>query len=310
MKRKLVKQGKDTLTLSLPKKWIIKNKLSITDEIELIEKGNDLIVRSQTYVPEKKKLSISADKVEKAFSKYIRSACVLGYDSIVIEYSKQSQLDTIKKTLQNDVFGYEIMNQEEGNVIINNVSEPKKDQFRPSLERNYKVVFSMLKSLLVNIKESNFSNISNIEQLEMTNNKLTSFNKNILILDDTFKREISIIYYVILEYLEKIADEVLYLSTYLNGKRAKEAIDSNLILFLEEIINLFDMLLDAQFKGISSKHLDEYGKHRLINYKKLELSSDFNDIETATLHYLITIVQYIGTCFYQLIKLDILDKNI
>ena len=47
MKRKLVKQGAATMMISLPSKWIKENGLDKGDEIELIEQGGELLIKSR-----------------------------------------------------------------------------------------------------------------------------------------------------------------------------------------------------------------------------------------------------------------------
>ena len=46
MKRKVIKQGPATLMISLPSKWAKNIGLKQGDEVELIEKGNGLLISS------------------------------------------------------------------------------------------------------------------------------------------------------------------------------------------------------------------------------------------------------------------------
>ena len=47
MKRKIVKHGNSTLTVSLPSKWAKNNSLKQGDEIDVIENGKELILNSK-----------------------------------------------------------------------------------------------------------------------------------------------------------------------------------------------------------------------------------------------------------------------
>ena len=47
MRRKIIKQGHNTLTITLPSKWVRANKVVPTDEIDVVEKGNKLIISKE-----------------------------------------------------------------------------------------------------------------------------------------------------------------------------------------------------------------------------------------------------------------------
>ena len=50
MRRKLIKQGIDTYTLSLPVKWIRKNNLKASEEVDIGEEGSNLMVTFSKFV--------------------------------------------------------------------------------------------------------------------------------------------------------------------------------------------------------------------------------------------------------------------
>jgi len=47
MKRKIIKQGHNTLTMTLPSEWVKKLNLKAGDEIDLNEKGGSLMVNGK-----------------------------------------------------------------------------------------------------------------------------------------------------------------------------------------------------------------------------------------------------------------------
>ena len=61
MKRKLVSQGRATLTISLPSKWLKTFGLKAGDDIDIEEKGADLIVKTERGVTTDGDWRFSAD---------------------------------------------------------------------------------------------------------------------------------------------------------------------------------------------------------------------------------------------------------
>ena len=47
MKRRIIKQGHNTLTITLPSKWAKKFNINPGDEVELIEQGKDLKIATE-----------------------------------------------------------------------------------------------------------------------------------------------------------------------------------------------------------------------------------------------------------------------
>ena len=62
MRKKLVKQGHSTLTITIPAKWARENKLKAGDELELNTKQNSLII-STTEIP-KESQALAVNTIE------------------------------------------------------------------------------------------------------------------------------------------------------------------------------------------------------------------------------------------------------
>ena len=64
MKRKIIKQGHNTLTVTLPSKWVKDLNLSAGDEIELIEKDKSILITSEKHNGEIKSIAFVPGKRE------------------------------------------------------------------------------------------------------------------------------------------------------------------------------------------------------------------------------------------------------
>ena len=49
MKRKIIKQGHNTLTVTLPSEWVKKLNLNAGDEIDLVEDNSSLVINGKQH---------------------------------------------------------------------------------------------------------------------------------------------------------------------------------------------------------------------------------------------------------------------
>ena len=91
MKRKIIKQGISTLTISLPSKWVKQFNLEGGDEVEVIESDQNLIISTSQRIKAK---SITLDITglpDKIVWRYFTALYMSGYDEILIRFSEPKQ---------------------------------------------------------------------------------------------------------------------------------------------------------------------------------------------------------------------------
>ena len=92
MRRKLVRQGKSTLTVSLPKKWIEKNELNEDNDVEIQEIENILQISLDSNIIKKNKeieLFLSNEH-KKVIKLILRMLYKLGYHKIKLNFKTYS----------------------------------------------------------------------------------------------------------------------------------------------------------------------------------------------------------------------------
>ena len=108
MKRKIVKHGYSTLTVSLPSKWVKTNKVKEGQHIEFkTTKDGLLISTDQEHHDEKIEITISTDK-EWYVNRILRHLYTHGYDEIKIHYTKSEHIKDIRKAIE-PLTGFEII---------------------------------------------------------------------------------------------------------------------------------------------------------------------------------------------------------
>ena len=130
MKRKIVRQGSATMMVSLPSKWIKKNNLNKGDEINIIEKGNDLVITPEESKETKKEAVIDIQYLtETSIRALIINAYRLGHDKIKISFKHKDTQKIIDKIIKSHLIGFEIIKKGESYCEIENITEPAKEQF-------------------------------------------------------------------------------------------------------------------------------------------------------------------------------------
>ncbi|MBT3298398.1 phosphate uptake regulator PhoU [archaeon] len=117
MQRKLVKQGKGALTVSLPKKWLDLNNLKVGDLVEVNEEGSKVSISGKGTKINKIK-QINLDKTNNLHLRsLIASAYKRGYDEIIIKIKEDSDLSIINEVI-NSFTGLEIISSNNKRYVI------------------------------------------------------------------------------------------------------------------------------------------------------------------------------------------------
>ncbi|MBW3011370.1 hypothetical protein KY326_04070, partial [Candidatus Woesearchaeota archaeon] len=153
MKRKLVKQGTATLTVSLPTSWTNKFRLKPGDEIDIEEISGDLFLRSKKeFKIQKSKIDIT-DLPAALVHRYILSAYKKGSDEIDVVFTnsalknmKDGKVSSTARFVQeivNNLVGVEVIDQGKSFVKIKQISEVSQEEFENILRRIFLLLLSM-----------------------------------------------------------------------------------------------------------------------------------------------------------------------
>ena len=185
MKRKVIKQGNNTLTITLPREWTNRLDLQPGDEVELDDLGFQLSVSS-----DKKEdlLRIEMDITDLDFSSIlheIRSAYRMGYDDILLTYSNNEAISfqdgkkyKIRNIIQNEVkqlVGVEVINQKDDFSHIKDISATSEKEFDNILRRIFLILVDIGDDLVKGAKDFNKDLLDHIYEKHVTITKFISF---------------------------------------------------------------------------------------------------------------------------------------
>jgi phosphate uptake regulator len=158
--RNLVKLGTNSLVLTIPKSWIDKNKLNKGDIVYILEKNNDIVIRTDNKPIEEIKeiiIEYSLKNHIELRSKLI-SAYTTGYDLIKIKKNRDSETKAIKEAVHNLV-GLEIIEQTKNFIVAHELLDIEKSSIKNITRRVDYIVRGMLEDILTCKTKNEFQNI-------------------------------------------------------------------------------------------------------------------------------------------------------
>ena len=286
MKRKVVRHGSATLTISLPSKWAKKFDIKRGDELEIEEEGGSLTISTEKDL----RLNEGEFVIDHGTTSYIRSiisnSYKKGYDVINLKFEEPNIIVTIQKVVDG-LLGYEIVEQGQGYCIIKNVAPGLETEFESMLKKSFFMTLTMGEICLKDIQDKELKNYEEIRQMKDNITKFTNFCKR---LTNKTKKNLdsNSFAYLIIWSLEKIANEYKYIyrysSKYAQIQSSKKTLDyfknTNQLLrlyfdgfykkenkIIKNITTLKDQYLYQDFYDIlkQTKHLDSVVIHHLAN---------------------------------------------
>jgi phosphate uptake regulator len=316
MKRKVIKQGHSTLTITLPSKWVKKFDIKAGDELDLIEQKKSIVLNTQKVV-DIGEISIDvSDLPTQLLWRFIISSYRAGYDKIkvtfenkgndhkklytafsynTIEYLsnkkhllKMSQIETIQ-ALVNRLIGMEIIDQKKNYCIIKEMGEISYKEFDNSLRR----IFLLIKDMSSQIQESFKGDKSNLKSVHIVDTNLDRFEDFCLrVLNKKGYSDFNktpIVFSTIF-LLELIGDEYKDISISLLSTRSES---KEFIQALDNLIDLFNKLYILFYKFDKEKVKEIYKNHEEWNLFNKKISPDLNAKEKEMIHHLKNINDYI-----------------
>ena len=165
MRRKLIRQGKSTLTVSLPKKWVEKNNLNDDDEIEINDENNLLTLSCFGSVKKRKKeieINLTSEHI-KVIKLLFRMIYKLGYHKIKIRFQNKSAIKKIKQILRNHLIGFEIVKFSDNSCEIDSITEPSTEKVEVLTSRIFHIIENCFDILINDLKNNDLESFQQIK---------------------------------------------------------------------------------------------------------------------------------------------------
>jgi len=301
MRRKLVKQGHNTLTMSLPRKWCERNKLEEGEDIDVIEKGEYLLLS--------KEISKGAGKVSVDVTGLDRSTIILliaslyryGYDFISIItkdrkavyhlHDKEVNIQSIIHFAVSRLLGAEIVSSTNESFKIEVIAEESREKFDTVLRRIFRLLIEMFEGFIEGIKKKDKAAIENVLLQHENIKKFINYGLRLLNKFGYKDAEKTTFYFSIISFLEKIDEIIKNFSGYVINEGTLN-LSKKFSSLLEEILNSTKLYYNLFYK-YDIKQISQLHKNRDLFKRRLYKS--YKDLSKDDLFVLSNMMQIFDT---------------
>ncbi|MBW2988282.1 hypothetical protein DRJ48_02250 [Candidatus Woesearchaeota archaeon] len=261
MKRRVIRQGHGTFTITLPKKWCEQQGIQPGDEIEVEIEEDCLRVSSE---PKKKgsKIHIDITGLDRCSILYsIRNAYRMGYD--VIELTFENSSTVYYRTLEsvsvlsvvhyevNNLIGVEVIHQTSNSCTIKDISSPSSEEFETILRRIFILMTQTAEDLVSGIENFDLDLVRTTEEKHDTITKFVSYCLRLINKrrDIPYKQH-ALVYHIIAN-IDKIVDIFKYTARnflYYNKPMGKHSIE-----LMKQMVHSLKLYYEFFYKFDSNK---------------------------------------------------------
>ncbi|MFC1753811.1 AbrB/MazE/SpoVT family DNA-binding domain-containing protein [Thermoproteota archaeon] len=282
MKRKLVKQGRNALTVTIPAQWTKKYSLNPGDEVEVEETDRNIQISTEKEIKKgKTKIDISGLDPYLVWNLF-NVAYRKGYDEIelffenskVLDRKKNKEVETIDhiKRIVNRIIGMDILRYGKNYCMIKEISKASADEFDNIMNRLFLSLINMGTDLLEAVKKDDNESLKIIStHTEENMNKLTDYCFRILNKIGYHDETSTIFMYQTVSLIENAAD------CYADIAR-KHSKDQKIVSLTEKSIELIKMVY-SMFSKKDSKNISEIHKLKLEMKKECLKIMNTNDAD-------------------------------
>lgn len=291
MKRKVIKQGNNTLTITLPRNWTQKYSVKAGDEIEIDNKDGNLIIcpyKNSTEEIIKLNLSnLSFNNLRHFFSTFYR----IGYDNIQISFDKPYEFLSVQEEVDK-FMGFEVVSNTKNSCKIKSVATLNEKEFDSMFRKSHQIVLLLFDLLKEDLKKEKYIHKELVNKYRYKNLTLTDYCRRILNKKGLFDDKIDKSVYMLVVKINYICSVLKDIFAYLENK--SYSIDKKVYSFLLEVENMYKLTMEGYFKG-DIKLVDEgiNIKKKIYNDRGIKLLEKTKGKDTVVLTKLYEMVKHI-----------------
>jgi phosphate uptake regulator len=319
MKRKIIKQGHNTLTITLPAEWTKRLNIEAGKEVDIEERDNGLFISTEKN-GKKKHAEFNIEGMDiPTIWKYFMAVYREGCDEVVVRFNpkmefespykfhSQHRLDlkykktrekiTVLEAMQNFVnrfIDFEIVEHGKDYVVIKEMGELTSKEFDNSLRRIFLLIQQMTEETLEAIKTNNPKLLSHTHDVDINLDKFHDYCIRILNRVSNKEPRKTALLFSILYMLELIGDEYKTISHHLLYDFSPKTSLKNIEYLAEVTKKQIDTFYDLYYKFDSKKiaSLSEIDKSLYLTVNNIYKKA--SEDEKEVYHHLRIIGRYIN----------------
>lgn len=256
MQRKIIQIADSTQLISLPRQWCKRFNLKKGEELNLLEKGNTIIINTNKK-QKRKKIEINITKLDRSSIIYFtQSVYRLGYDEIEFTFDKQETVDVgygkevsfleVIQYIINRLAGFEIIQQKQNMCLIKNIQEIKENDFDIILKRVFNIWQDCIDNLIDALNNNSKTQIKLVENVHDSITKFVSFCLRAINKRGITNEKKSLLQYHIIRNIDKTVDIMKHASRDIlkyDAKLSKQSIN-----IIEEISKSIRSYIEIYYK--------------------------------------------------------------
>lgn len=290
MRRKIIKQGNNSYTVTLPVGWIRKN--HIKTEVDVEEIDNSIIIRAEETEKPISEINVNLKDYEvRTIKNIIFQLYRQGYDRLTCKLNNKEQANIVRNIVRENLLGFEVVDETAGRIIIENIAEPSKDKFDALFNKLFFIIKTNAREILDDIENKVNSKLEKHTTTKNMFDVYTNLLRRLILKYNKSGNKESYLLFFAVSQLSYIQHAMFYLyKDY--SKKKNPRVDSKVFEFMKEYCDLLDLLYSVYAKKkidaaheIGMKYL--HFKDEMIEF--LDSKSGYKSI----VHHLITGLRHV-----------------
>ena len=304
MKRKVVKHGGSTLTISLPSKWAKANNIKPGQFLDLEQKEQHILIScNKNSSIEKTQITLSGSN-EWYIHRIFRHLYTCGYDEIEANYEKKEQLMLIRKGLES-LPGFEIIESNPQKCEIKCVSSLESAEYEDTVKKVMWLILSQFDYLIEDCEVKKPVMCEEVNELFKTILKLINLCRRLINKKSPYDSTTSKYAYRFLTGLMNITSFLIYSYDY--SKKSNKLQFSQLEMELIKKTRDFYYQLLTAYQNLDTKKTKEFFIEREKMFDDvLELFKEKNPV---IVHYFLDILKEFSSIGNLILILKLNEEN-
>lgn len=269
MKRKVIRQGNNTLTITLPHQWATANGVKAGDELDVQVRGMELAIASSLAMP-REEVGVDVSGMDgSSIVLLIRGLYRKGYDRITVRSSDthvrhvragmNRRLVDVVTAEVNRLMGFEIFDQTKNSFDVRSVSTEIIEDFDTVLRRIFMLTNTYYDDFERALRENDAGALTELIEKPDSITKLISYSTRALNKKGYAKPQYTIFLYHLIESLELINDSIKNAVRYVHDNHID--IGKNGLKIIADIGKLLKEYNEIYYKW-SLKRFSDYNRRR------------------------------------------------